>query len=112
MEQRSIVLYLARKDRTAMEIDNDLVVTVGSDAKGNSSVTHFLREAKFPSPNPPTTFSEENPSLDTSSGAMLLVLTEQPFASVRQLSRLTHRSRSTVYMRQTQSLGFHVRHCR
>jgi hypothetical protein len=44
-----------------MEIDNDLVVTLESDTKDYSSVTRFLREAKFPSPNPPTTFSQEDP---------------------------------------------------
>jgi hypothetical protein len=34
MDQRSIVLYLARKGLTGMEIYNDLVVTLGPDAKG------------------------------------------------------------------------------
>jgi hypothetical protein len=47
MDQRSIVLYLARNAVTAMEIYNDLVLTLGSDTKGHSSVTRFLREAKF-----------------------------------------------------------------
>jgi hypothetical protein len=90
MDQRSIVRYLARKGLTATEIYNDLVVTLGPNAKRCSSVTRFLRQAKFPLPNPPTTFSEENPALDDSKEAILLALTEQPFASVRQLSRLTH----------------------
>jgi hypothetical protein len=62
MDERSIVLYLARKGFPAMEIDNDLRVTLGSDTKGDSSVTRFLREPKVPLPNPPTPFSEENPS--------------------------------------------------
>jgi transcriptional regulator of acetoin/glycerol metabolism len=108
MDQRSIVLYLARKGLTSMEIDNGLVATLGSDAKVYSSVTRFFHEAKFPWPNPPTTFSRENPSLDDSNEAILLALTEQPFASVRQLSRLTQMSRSTVYRRLTQTLEFHV----
>jgi transcriptional regulator of acetoin/glycerol metabolism len=112
MDQRSIVVYLARKGLSAMEIDNDLVVTLGSDAKGSRSVTRFLREATFSSPNPPTPFSEEKPSLDNSKEALLLVLAEQPFESVRQLSRLTHLPRSTVHRRLTQSLGFHVHHLR
>jgi hypothetical protein len=95
-----------------MEVDNDLVVTLGSDAKSSSSVTRFLREAKFPSPNPPTTLSEENPSLDDYNESILLALTEQAFASVCQLSRLTHLPRSTVDRRLTQSIEFHVRHLR
>jgi predicted transcriptional regulator len=112
MDQRSIVLSLARKGLTAMDISNDLVVTLGLDAKGHSSVTRFLREARFPSPNPPITFSEESRSLDDSNEAILLGLTEQPFASVREFSRLTHLPRSPVSRRLTQSLGFHARHLR
>jgi hypothetical protein len=34
----------------------------------------FLREAKFPSPNPLATFSEETPGYDDSSEAILLAL--------------------------------------
>jgi hypothetical protein len=34
MDQRSIVLYLARKGLSAMEICNDLVATLGLDAMG------------------------------------------------------------------------------
>jgi hypothetical protein len=82
MDQRSIVLYLARKGLTAMEVYNNLVVTFGPDTKGDSSVMRFLREAKFPSSNPPTTVSEENSSLDDSNESIFLALTEQPFASV------------------------------
>jgi hypothetical protein len=112
MDQRSIVLYLATKGLAAMKIDNDLAVTLGSDAKGDRSVTRFLRDAKFPSLNLPIIFSEENHSLDDSNEAILLALTEKPFASVGQLSRLTHLPRSTVYRWLTQSLRFHVRHLR
>jgi hypothetical protein len=56
MDQRSIVLYLARKSLSAMEIYNDLGVTLGFHAKGYIPVTRFLYEAKFPSPNPLSTF--------------------------------------------------------
>jgi hypothetical protein len=60
-----------------MDAYNDRVVTLGCDAKGESSVTRFLREGKFPSSNPPATFSEDDPSLDDSNEAILLVLIEQ-----------------------------------
>jgi hypothetical protein len=76
MGQRSIVLDLARKGITAMEIYNDLVVTLGPNAKGSRSVTRFRREAIFPSPNPPTTFSEETPGSGDSNETILLALTE------------------------------------
>jgi hypothetical protein len=112
MDQRSIVLYLARKKLSALDIYTDLVQTLGPDAVSYPSVTRFLRDAKCTLPNPPATFSDEMPGSDDSDEAILLALTEQPFASIRQLSRLTHLSRTTVYRRLTQSLGFHVRHLR
>jgi hypothetical protein len=112
MDQRLFVLYLARKSPSAMEIYNDLVVSLGFDAKDDSSVTRFLHEAEFPSPNPRAPFSENDPSLDDSNEAILLAPTEHWFASVRQLSRLMHLPRSTACKRLTQSLRFHVRHLR
>jgi hypothetical protein len=112
MDQRSIVLYLARKGLWATEIDNDLVVTLGSNTEDSSSVTCFLHEAIFLSPNPPITFSEENLSLDDSNEAVLLTFNEQPFASIHSLSKLTHLPRSTIDRWLTQSLGFHVCHLR
>jgi hypothetical protein len=42
----------------------------------------------------------------------LSALDENPFASVRQLSRLTHIPATTVYRRLTESLGFTARHLR
>jgi hypothetical protein len=97
MDQRSIVLYLARKSLSAIQSDEDLRATLGPDAMSDPSVTRFLREATFPPPNPLVTFSEEEPGSDDSDGAILLALTEQPFASIRQLSGLIHRSRSTIH---------------
>jgi DNA-binding IclR family transcriptional regulator len=41
---------------------------------------------------------------------ILAALEDNPFASVRQLSRLTHLPSTTVYRRLTQSLGFAARH--
>jgi hypothetical protein len=42
MDQRSIVLYLARKELSAMTIHHDLVATLGPEAVGYSYVTRYL----------------------------------------------------------------------
>jgi hypothetical protein len=44
--------------------------------------------------------------------AILSVLNENPFTSVRKLSRLTHLPLTTVYRRLTSSLEFTARHLR
>jgi hypothetical protein len=49
---------------------------------------------------------------DDSDQAILLALADQPFASIRELSGLTHLPRMTVHRRLTQSLRFCVRHLR
>jgi hypothetical protein len=76
---------------------------LGAEAVSYLSVTAYLREARF---------SEPKPEPDDSDNAILLALAEQPFASVRQLARLTNQPRSTVHRQLTQSLGFRVRHLR
>jgi hypothetical protein len=66
-----------------MEIENSLVATLDCNAMGDGALTHFLREAKFPSRNPSTPFSEEDSCLDNSNETILFALTEQLFAPNR-----------------------------
>jgi hypothetical protein len=118
MEQRSIVLYLARKGLSPLRIHDNLVTTLGADAHANadavsySSLTRYLRDAVFASSNPPTPLPEPEAQFDDCDHAILLALAEQPFGSVRELSRLIHLPRTTVHRRLTKSLGFRVRHLR
>jgi hypothetical protein len=77
-----------------------------------SSVTRYLREARFlPSKQEPRPADIQR-GLDDSYQTILSALEDIPFASVRQLSRLTHLPSTTVYRRFTQSLGFVARHLR
>jgi hypothetical protein len=116
MEQRSVVLYLARKGLSPLAIHDDLVTTLGAEANADavsySSVTRYLRAAIFASSNLPTHLPEPEAQFDDCDHAILLVLAEKPFASVRKLSRLTHLPRTTVHRRLTKSLGFCVHHLR
>jgi hypothetical protein len=49
---------------------------------------------------------------DNTDGGILSALNENPFMSVRQLSRLTHLPLTTVYRRLTSSIEFTARHLR
>jgi hypothetical protein len=73
-------------------IHDDLVTTLGADADAvsYSSVTRYLRDAVFASSNPRTPLPEPEAQFDHCDHAILFALAEQPFASVRELSRLTH----------------------
>jgi hypothetical protein len=112
MEQRSIILYLARKRLSRLAIHDDLVTTLGPDALSYSSVMHDPRDAVFVSSNPPTPLHRAEAEFDDCDQAILIALADQSFASVRQLSQLTHLPRTIVHRRLTNSLGFRVRNLR
>jgi hypothetical protein len=112
MTQRPIVAYLSLKGMSAREIHDDIVTTLGSDAVSYTSVTRYLREARFPPSKPELHPADVQGDLDDSDQAILTALEDSEFASVRQLSRLTHLPSTTVYRRLTQSLGFVARHLR
>jgi hypothetical protein len=112
MTQRPIVAYLSLKGMSAREIYGDIVATLGPNAVSYSLVTHYLREARFPPSKPEPHPTDVQRDLDDPDRAILAVLEDNPFASVRQLSRLTHLPPTTVYRRLTEPLGLVARHLR
>jgi transposase len=52
MAQRRMVAYLSLKGMLAREIQDDMISTLGPDAVSYSSVTRYLREARFPHSKP------------------------------------------------------------
>jgi hypothetical protein len=99
--QRPIVAYLSLKGMSVREIHDDIVATLVPDAVLYSSVTRDLRDARFPpsklEPNP----ADVQRDLDDSDRTILAAFEDSPFASVRQLSRLTNLPSTTVYLRLT-----------
>jgi hypothetical protein len=112
MTQRPIVAYLSLKRMSAREIHDNIVATPGPDAVLYSSVTRYLREARFPPSKPEPHPADVQIDLDDSDQVILSALEDGSFASVRQVSRLTYLPSTTVYRRLTQSLGFVARHLR
>jgi hypothetical protein len=110
MDQQSVILYLSRKDLSTVAINDVFVATFGAEAVNYPSMTRYLREAVFASSNPPDPLPRPEHQLDDSDQAIFLALADQPFASIRELSRLTHVPRTTFHRRLLQSLRFRVRH--
>jgi hypothetical protein len=73
-----------RKGLSAVAIHDDLVATFGPEAVNYQSVTRYLREAIFASSNPPDPFPPPEHQLDESDQDILLMLADQPFASIRE----------------------------
>jgi hypothetical protein len=110
MTRRPIAVYFSLKEMSVREIHDEIVTTLGPDAVSSSSVTRYLREARFPPSKPEPHPAGVQRDFDDSNQAILAALEDSPFASVRQLSRLTHLPSATVYRRLTKSLGFGARH--
>ena len=112
MDQRSIALYLSRKGLSATLIHQELVDTLGPEAAAYSTVTWYLREARFAGQSEEVPIETELMTTNPVDVAILGALSDRPFSSVRQLSRLTYLSRTTVHRHLTESLCFTVRYLR
>jgi hypothetical protein len=100
MNQRSIVLYFARKVFTAMTmaIRKELVATLGAEALSYPCVTGYLREAKFSLSIHAAPFSEPHPPPDDSE-----TLSCSPWPNNH--SRRFDSSRASPTYREAQSIG-------
>jgi hypothetical protein len=110
MDLRVIVAYLDRKRLSARAIHNDIARTLGPNIVGYSTVRRYLREVKFPLSTGKTSNADDRKPIDGTDEAILSALDESPFASVQQLSRLTHLPPMTACRRLNQFLGFAARH--
>jgi hypothetical protein len=105
IDQRSIAFCLSMKGLFSKEIHQKLVQTLGFQAVAYPTVTWHLHAAKFPAQSKKACDAE-----DSVDAGILKTLTDNPFPSVRDLSRLTCLSRSAVHRRLTDSLGFTLGH--
>jgi hypothetical protein len=74
------------------------------------TVTSYLHAANFLIQRKEAPDEAGVTQTDSVDAAILKALTDNPFSSVPELSRLTSLSRSTVHRCLTESLGFAVRH--
>jgi hypothetical protein len=91
MDQQSIASHLSLKSLYTIEIGNDLVALLQGKAKSYSILTYYLHKPSFWHPKTPQSSESSAPILNESEEAILLAVSETPFASVRQLARRTHR---------------------
>jgi hypothetical protein len=85
---------------------------VGENAVAYSTVTKYVHNEKFHPKNdgpPSQPMTVEPGPIDQ---AILTALADEPFSSVRELSRLTCLPRSTVHRHLTDSLHFRIQHLR
>jgi hypothetical protein len=96
MDRGAIVAYRDRKRLSARAIHKDIVARLGPIIMGYRIVARSLREAKFPNLTGEPSDADDRKPFDDADEAILSVLNESPFASLRQLWRLTQLPPATV----------------
>jgi hypothetical protein len=110
MDERMFAAHLALKGASTRAAHEDLNAIFGRNAVAYISVTHNLRKAHVLPSSQDAPSADVHRGIDDADQALLAAFDEQPFASVRQLSRLTRTPTTTVYCRLTESPGFTARH--
>jgi DNA-binding MarR family transcriptional regulator len=110
MDQRSIVVYLAKKGLSVRAIHRDLEETFGPEAVAYSTVTMYLRTLSFRGKTEEEEIGDHDQPLDEIDEAILKALADEPFPSVRELARHMCLSRTMVHRHLTCSFGLTVRH--
>jgi hypothetical protein len=108
----SILPNVHKKGLSLKAMHDDFVTTLDPDAMTYRTVARHVHDAKGANPKATSPQDRISRQFDESDQAILLGLEEQPFSSVRELSRATHLSRMTVYRRLTGWLNCTVRHLR
>jgi hypothetical protein len=88
MDQKSIVLdlHLKGKGISTQAIHNNLIATLGYKALAHSTVTKYLRTARFDPAKDHRNSDPNSPHLDDSDEAILAALEEKSFLSGRELA--------------------------
>jgi hypothetical protein len=110
MEQRSVVFSLSLNGLSKKAIHHEFVAVLQENAFSESNVTIFCEEVVECVNSEEASSSPKDDGLDETNEAILLALSDEPFASVRQISRRICLIKSTRYRRFADSLHFTVKH--
>jgi hypothetical protein len=102
MDQKTSVLYLQIKGMGLDTAHEDLVRTLGKEAVVYSTVTKYVRNARFAPETEAAMLEPAEGRHGPVDEAILAALGEYPFSSVQELSRFTCLPRSTVHRNLTQ----------
>jgi hypothetical protein len=112
MNQRSTALYLSMKGLSVIAIYQDFVQTLGAEAVDIAypTVTWSFSAVRFQAPGQEAPDKAGVTGTDSVDADILKAFTDNPFSTVRELSRLTCLSRPTAHPHVTESPRLTVRH--
>jgi hypothetical protein len=108
MDQRSIVVFLHLKGLSAKakDVDTELVQVLGSDAIAYSTVPNNLWNDVILENQPEAEDRTEDQGFSITDNAVLEALEMIPFASIRQIAKMTFIPPTTGFHRLMKSLHF------
>jgi hypothetical protein len=114
LDQRSIValLHLKGHSTTAKDIHPELVPVLGSEAIAYSAVTNSRRNDVILQNEPETQDRAEDQGFSITDNAILEALEMMPFASIRQIAKMTIIPPTTAFGRLTKFLHFLLKRLR
>ena len=107
IDLRSIVLFLAKQEKTPQDIHKEIVDTFKYEVIAKATVSKYLRMARCTQSNFPMKKKGEFPIEDKNQIIVKHALELYPFSSVREIAKVTHIPKSTVFhLNRTTSLYF------
>ena len=110
LDWKSIIFFLHTEGKNATEIYQEIYAWFPSECPSYSSITWFLRKEKWTVTSKPSTISEKSQHMEEEMNQISDILKDYPYASVRQIERLTGIPKSTVFNILTNSLKYTSRH--
>jgi hypothetical protein len=111
MDVESIVLHLNKNDLSTIEIYTEINHVLGEGTIGYSTVTRDLRKHSFADSSTLSPEDRESQGLDAIDNAILQALDEQPFASLRQITKRILVPISIVRCRLVSKMAYKLKHC-
>ena len=110
LDWRSIVIFLNKQGKNATEINQEIISCFPEIAPSYSAITRILRSQKIQSQSSPRMILQKNQCQRENINKILKALKDFPFASVRQIEKVTGIPKSTIFDILTKSLGYTSRH--
>ena len=110
LDWKSIVIFLNMEGKNATKIHKEIKHVLPQNVPSYPTITRILWIQKILPKSNPSTFLPKNQYQEENCDIILQTLKNFPYASVRQIEKVTGIPKSTIYDVLTKSLGYVARH--
>ena len=110
LDWKSIVIFLDHEGKNAIQIHKEIMRCFPKECPCYSTITRIIRLQKIATGSNQDSFVQNTQYQSENCNRILKALKDFPFASVRQIEKITGIPKSTIYDLLTKSLGYVARH--